>query len=260
MCPQASVAGCFSAWPARARSTPVFVALHPRNHVRAHPARLAFAPVDTGQAQRLRDLQVSANSITNNGGRFDQHRGESPASLAYRAALGADLKAQGQQGEADVAAMKENAGLQRTGMHEQGENQRSLVQAALEQQKIDQTGQAQGYANRQASLVQRLRDQIVAEPDQTKRSGLVQQLREVSGQSQPAEWGVQVTPTTKNVDGSTSMGSIVRYNKATGQTEVVQQSGGGNGSLPPKDSLVKGQTYQTPRGPARWDGAMFQPV
>lgn len=38
---------------------------------------------------------------------------------------------------------------------------------------------------------------------------------------------MQVTPATKNMDGSTSAGSIVRYNKETGQTEVVQQPGQG---------------------------------
>ena len=45
-----------------------------------------------------------------------------------------------------------------------------------------------------------------------------------------ADWRLQVTPTTKNQDGSTTMGSIYRYNQRTGQTERVDT--GGNAIVP----------------------------
>ena len=76
----------------------------------------------------LRNARVSANSITNNGGRFDQSgKGPSTAQAAYGAMLSNDLALQGKQPDADVAAMRENAGLQREGMRETGANSRAAL-------------------------------------------------------------------------------------------------------------------------------------
>lgn len=74
-----------------------------------------------------------------------------------------------------------------------------------------------------------------------------------SGQS--GEWGVQVTPATKNVDGSTTAGSIVKYNKRTGETATVGQSGQDATTGPVSVSspeqlaaLPKGAVYVGPDG------------
>lgn len=142
------------------------------------------------------------------------------------------------------AAMRENAAIQREGMQqagstaraqmmEVGQNNRFGQTHGLAQQKFGMEQETQGIQNRDASLISAMRAQIAQEKDPAKRQSIVQRMREMQGQAQPSEWGVQVTPTTKNVDGSTSMGSIVRYNKATGQTEVVQQPGQGGAAMPP---------------------------
>lgn len=179
----------------------------------------------------LRNAQVSASSITNNGGSWDQHKGMSPEA-AYAAALGnADMAARAGQAGADVAAMRENAGIQREGVQQAGANQRSLWQYALEQQKVNQAAEAQGYTNRTNALVEAARRQVAGEQDPTKRRGLVAYLHHIQGGPRSSEWGVQVTPTTKNVDGSTTMGNIVRYNRATGQTEIVQAQAQGGGPI-----------------------------
>lgn len=188
----------------------------------------------------LRNLQVSASSITNRpewqsgsttqawGTRGNTGRADPDGKIAaFNGALAADVAARGAQPGVDLAAMRENAGLQREGMQQGGANQRSMVQAMLEQQRINQQGEAQGIQNRGRTIVQALQEQIANEQDPARRGGIAQRLREIQGQAQPAEWGVQVTPTTKNVDGSTTQGSIVRYNRATGQTEVVSQGQGG---------------------------------
>lgn len=140
--------------------------------------------------------------------------------------LGAQRALDRAQGR-DPASLARAAGLQRTAMEQQGANQRNLWQYALDQQRINQQGEAQGIQNRGRTIVQALQEQIANEQDPARRGGIAQRLREIQGQAQPAEWGVQVTPTTKNVDGSTTQGSIVRYNRATGQTEVVSQGQGG---------------------------------
>lgn len=188
----------------------------------------------------LRNLQVSASSITNRpewqsgsttqawGTRGNTGRADPDGKIAaFNTALAADAAARGAQPGVDLAAMRENAGLQREGMQQGGANQRSMVQAMLDQQRINQQGEAQGIQNRGRTIVQALQEQIANEQDPARRGGIAQRLREIQGQAQPAEWGVQVTPTTKNVDGSTTQGSIVRYNRATGQTEVVSQGQGG---------------------------------
>ena len=59
-----------------------------------------------------------------------------------------------------------------------------------------------------------------------------------------AEWGVQVTPSIKNADGSTTEGSVYRFNKATGQTERVD--GAGQPALPPGMKRQIGTTNGRP--------------
>lgn len=201
---------------------------------------------DWGARNRLRDLAVSASSITANGGRFDQSdRGDSPEVSAYKAAVATDQALQQAQPGLAAAAMRENAGIQREDMQQQGASTRSLGQIALEQQKVNQAGVAQGYANRAAGRLESLQTAYQTAKTPEERNALAQQIRAIQGKNDPAEWGVQVTPTTKNIDGSTSMGSIVRYNKATGQTEVVGQGQGSQSPYPEGQKLTgkDGKTY-----------------
>lgn len=201
---------------------------------------------DWGARNNLRNLAVSASSITANGGRFDQSgRGDSPEVSAYKAAVATDQALQQAQPGLAAAAMRENAGIQREGMQQQGANTRSLGQIALEQQKVNQAGEAQGYANRAAGRLESLQTAYQTAKTPEERNALAQQIRAIQGKNDPAEWGIQVTPTTKNIDGSTSMGSIVRYNKATGQTEVVGQGQGGQSPYPEGQKLTgkDGKTY-----------------
>lgn len=81
----------------------------------------------------LRNLEVSASSIANNGGRFDPTGGKNPAALAYRAAL-----------ETDNALRASAPGLAQQAMREQGDTQRAGLQVAATT--------AEGAANRQNDL------------------------------------------------------------------------------------------------------------
>lgn len=226
---------------------------------------------DWQSRNELRNAQVSASSIMNNGGKWDQHKGISPE-RAYAAALeGADIAARAAQPGVDVATLRENAGMQRegmqqtgetarTGMREQGANTRDAGRTALARDEFGLKKEAAGFQTRAAKRLEDLQASYQSAKTPEERAGIAQQLRELQGKNAPAEWGVQVTPSIKNADGSTTEGSVYRYNKATGQTERVDGGRETAQALPPKDQLKAGQTYSTPRGPARWDGSQFIPV
>lgn len=187
---------------------------------------------DWEAANNLRNLAVSASSITNNGGRYDSRQGRnnvgpSLAQAVYLDAQRADMAARGQQPGLDAATNQVNSNLQREGMQQDGANGRNLVQAMLEQQKINQTGEAQGYANRAAGLVERMRNQVAAETDPTKRRSLVDTMMAVEGKQTQADpylvvpGGQQIDPISQR---AYNVPSTV-LNRQTGQW--MQQPGQG---------------------------------
>ncbi len=175
--------------------------------------------------QQRRDAEVQASSIH----RPTAERG----SLALRAldmqdlegVRGANALAQeGLRGRSSLAqeALRQDGGLQREGMQQAGANARAVLSSGIDQQRVGIEQDRANIANRAARQLETQRS-IAIDPRSTpeQRAAAERALMTLQGRAQPAEWGVQVTPTTKNLDGSTSMGSIVRYNKATGQTEIV---------------------------------------
>lgn len=189
----------------------------------------------------LRNLEVSASSITNNGGRFDPRRGRnagpSPAQAAYTDALRADLTARGLQPSLDHSTNQINAGLQREEMQQAGGNQRNAadnqVRAAevtargmvdrgrlsLEQKRQETDSEVRGFEIRDATRREELAKRYDAAKTPEEKAAVAQQIRDLSGKQADSPWKVQVTPATKNPDGSTSEGSIYRYNTQTGQVE-----------------------------------------
>ena len=192
----------------------------------------------------LRNAMVSATSIMNDGGKWDKHgKGNvSPERAKYLAMLGTDQALRQSQPGADVAAMRENAGIQREGMQqagatartdmqEQGANTREAGRTAIAQGEFGLKQTAAGFQTRAAKRLEDLQNSYQSAKTPEERAAIAQQLRELQGKNAPAEWGVQVTPSIKNADGSTTEGSVYRFNKATGQTERVD--GAGQPALPP---------------------------
>lgn len=228
--------------------------------------QVAHSGNDWEARNNLRNLEVSASSITNNGGAFDSRRGRingpSAAQTAFQDAQRADLAARGVQPVLDSQTNQVNSNLQREGMQQRGSDFRGGVQALLEQQRINQAGVTAGYANRAAGQAEQMRDRIMNETDPAKRRALTDTMMAMEGRQPQSEWGVQVTPTTKNLDGTTSMGSVIRYNKSTGQVEPVsmgqagQQASGelGNPATRPVGtvSTVNGKS-------AVWNGQTWVP-
>lgn len=192
----------------------------------------------------LRNLEVSASSITNQprwsgqGGR--QAAGSvPPAVAAYQAALQTDAELRRAVPSMDQMAMRENAATQRTGMQEQGSNARNTLDNAIRMTDIQARGfdaqtaraldarrlgleeQVKGIDIRAAKRLESLQTRYAEAKTDAERAKIAQEIRDLAGKSERGEWDLKVTPAAKNPDGSTSDGSIYRFNRTTGQVERV---------------------------------------
>ena len=204
--------------------------------------------------QRLRDAEVSASSITNKpewGGRGAQN---SASMLGYRAALQQDSDIRQNQAGAGIEAMRQTGSLQREGMQQSGETQRTNIRA----QRDDAANQiargrltleqiAAGYQNRASDRMDRAQTELESAKTPEAQRSARERLLALAGKAPQNEWALQVTPPTKNFDGSTTPGSVWGYNKTTGDTRRVD---GGQGAQAPRvstqsqfDALPKGATY-----------------
>ena len=200
----------------------------------------------------LRNLEVSASSITNQprwsgqGGR--QAAGSvPPAVAAYQAALQTDAELRRAVPSMDQMAMRENAATQRTGMQEQGSNARNTLdntvrmadvgvrgfdaqarrandarRAAVDERRMTLDENTGNISIRAAQRLESLQTRYAEAKTDADRAKIAREIRDLSGKSdETADWAVQVTPQTKNPDGSTSEGSVIRYNKRTGEVQTV---------------------------------------
>ena len=191
----------------------------------------------------LRNLEVSASSIKNlpewqSGSstqawstRGSTAKGDPLGKIAaYQSALAADIQRRGEQPTFDMAAARENASIQRESMQQAGETQRTDIRAQgvndanqIARGRLSLEQVAAGYQNRASDRLDRaqvaLENAATPEAQRTAR----ERLLALAGKAPQNEWGLQVTPTTKNLDGSTTQGSVYRYNKTTGETARVDE-------------------------------------
>lgn len=209
---------------------------------------------DWAARNNLRNLEVSASSITNQPGFSRGGRGYvPPAVAAYQAGLQTDAALQQAQPGIDQAAMRENAGIQRegmqqqgattrTGMQERGSMGRTMAQAALEQQKINQAGESQGFANRAAGQSEQLRN-VLLDPNATpeQRSVAQRNLAALSGKTAADRMQTVALPDTTN-----EMGQVVRGGQAlvrvledgsVQQVPIGTQQGGAPSAAPPAGAI-----------------------
>lgn len=215
----------------------------------------------------LRNAQVSASSIMNNGGSWDKHKGVSPE-RAYAAAMeNADFAARGAQPGMNQAAMRENAATQREGMQQAGSTARAQMQEVGQNNRFGQTQglardkfgleqETQGIQNRDASLISAMRAQIAQEKDPAKRQSVVQRMREMQGTQQADPYlvvpgGQQIDPTSQRAYNTPA--SV--FNRQTGQW--VQQPGSGGTT----NKFQAGQIYVDGQGRrAKFNGTGWEPA
>lgn len=190
-------------------------------------------------------------------------RARRQAQAAYQQAATADVAAMtGGQANIDTKAMELDAGLQREGMQQQGANHRAGIGAraaalrlAMDGRRLNLEETTQGFQNRQAQRVEQAQAAYLNAETDEARNAAQKRLATLTGRADAADWGVQVTPTTKNVDGSTTQGSVIRYNKRTGDVQRVDE--GGSAPAAPETAnaaqRVLGQVSTAPNGQrVRW--------
>lgn len=214
---------------------------------------------DWGARKALENAATAASSITNDPSRIGARAAAlSSDNVAYQAALKNDQALQLAQPGMDLAAMRENAALQREGMQQSGADQRSARgfqidnrRAGIEEKRAATEAEARGFDIRQGYRQEKLSERYDAAKTPEEKAAVAQQIRDLSGKQTESPWKVQVTPTTKNADGSTTEGSVIRYNQQTGQAERVDLGQGGRGGNPaPQDASQRrvGATYALPNG------------
>ncbi len=210
---------------------------------------VAHSGNDWAARQRLKNLDTSASSIMNTQRWGGRGAANNPAAQNFLDASRADLAAQGKEPDMQMRTNEVNAGLQRAAMAEAGADRRTDGQLGLGLRRLDLDQQrnqldAQRVASderlrapqiRAAERLGQLQDAYINAKTPEEQAALVSQMRAYSGKDE-ADWKVQVTPATKNVDGSTTAGSVIRYNSRTGD---VQEVGGvGNKASTPSEHNI----------------------
>ena len=181
--------------------------------------------------QQMRDAEVQASSI---------HK---PTAARGQAALGR-LSAEQMAAARDAAQiqrdqMRADSDMARDTMREQGAMARNDADNAIRMTDIQARGfdaqtaraldarrlgleeQVKGIDIRAAKRLESLQTRYAEAKTDADRAKIAKEIRDLSGKSERGEWDLKVTPAAKNPDGSTSEGSIYRFNRTTGQVERV---------------------------------------
>lgn len=205
----------------------------------------------------LRNASVGSTIFRNKGEEMTANKARQARVASVQAAIGSQMHDAQQADTARYQSGNTLAGnIATEQMRQAGENQRSARGLAVAQQRLGieagkaaQESTARGFDIRAAQRQEALYQKYDAAKTPEEKSAIAQQIRDLSGKQAESPWKIQVTPATKNADGSTSDGSIYRYNTQTGAVERVD-GGVGNPSGPPApkskaeyDALPKGAQY-----------------
>lgn len=196
--------------------------------------------------QQRRDAEVQATSI------HKQTAANGRAALQGMDAQ--DLANIRAQGELNQDGMRQALGLQREAMQQSGENSRTAMREignarrdgarnAIDQGRLNLDQQVRGFDIRSGERQEALRARYDAAKTDEERAAIAKQIRDLSGKQAESPWKIQVTPAAKNADGSTTEGSIYRYNTQTGAVERADT--GGRSSPYPEGQVLQGKDGKT---------------
>lgn len=244
-------------------SNPLVQAAQPQQ-----PVNQNMTPADTGQGYGyglLNSNRIAVRNAMVDAGQFKPGAGRALAALLQ------------QQGDAPKLAMEREQMAQRGQESAADRLQRgqelnarlgeSAADRALKSQELsdnmktnDVKRQAAGVELTGAQRLQALQGEFLNAETDAERDAAAKKLQGLSGKAPAADWGVQVTPGVKNIDGSTTEGSVYRFNKATGEVQRVdgQQKPAG-AAMPPPNQRPVGATSTVNGKTAVWNGTKWVP-
>ena len=184
----------------------------------------------------------------------------------YNAELDAYENMTGQRNAMDIAAMREAGAGRQSALQAQGVNDANDI--ARQRLAGDQQGSALDQQAKQLeiqSLQQRreIENRMNATTDPNERRALQAQLLALQGKDSAQKYQIV---TREEIDPVTQMPIktpiAVNQDDPSQSFEVRGQGGRQQFAQMPKDKklMVKDQDYDTPRGPATWDGSKFIPL
>lgn len=160
--------------------------------------------------EMLRRQKMDANSLIHQSHWAKKGSGQA-AQKAYGEALQADYAAMtsGQTG-ADVDVMKQNAGLQREGMQQDGADRRDARRGLIDAARLGMEQESQGFANRAAAQQEQLRSTLLDPNASAEQRALAQRsLAALAGKTAADRMQAVTLPDTTN-----DMGQVVRGGQA----------------------------------------------
>ena len=195
--------------------------------------------------------------------------GPSTDVAAYQAMLSNDLALRGAQPGLDQAAMRENAALQREGMQQAGETQRTDIRAQgvndanqIARGRLSLEQIAAGYSNRSADRIDRAQAALENATTPEGQKSARARLMALAGKTDDDQWAY--SPGGQTVDPRTGMAITqpgVIFNKRTGETRA---NGGQTAAPAPALSDPQARPIGTISSvggrQASWDGKRWVPL
>lgn len=213
--------------------------------------------------QQRRDAQVQAGSIhrqTAAKGNAALKAIEDRALETVRGDAALQRELLQQSGATQRTGMQEQGGTARARLMETGRNDRFGQEQGLARDRFGLEQTAAGYQNRSAQRIETAQQALeAAGDDPAKLSAARQRLLGLQGKVDEPRWkGIALQGATDAM-GNKTEGVLAAVNERTGDIRRMDLGGRASApaALPPRDQLVAGQTYQTARGQAVWDGSKF---
>ena len=215
--------------------------------------------------QQRRDAQVQAGSIhrqTAAKGNAALKAIEDRALESVRGDAALQREELQQAGATQRTGLQEQGGTARTRLMETGRNDRFGQEQGLARDRFGLEQTTAGYQNRSAQRIEAAQQALeAAGDDPAKLSAARQRLLGLQGKVDEPRWkGIALQGATDAM-GNKTEGVLAAVNERTGDIRRMDLGGRASApaALPPRDKLVAGQTYQTARGQAVWDGSKFNP-
>ena len=243
----------------------------PRQFDRAASIR-ALSDLRSPEAIALRNLRIDAQEEARDSARMGRAgRGNNAAGQAYAALMG-ELTTGTRQGQVAemqdgtnryTADAREAGATQRALMGEEGATRRAGMTNEVQQGELGLKREAQNITRERDQRLRKAEDDFLNETDPAKREAKARTLQALMGKGDG-------TPAGK--DRYITMGggqefdldakAVVNRPQQLFDTVTGQRVGAAPApaALPPKDKLVVGTAYDTPKGRATWNGTAFTPV